>query len=75
MKIKMSKRKGGIYAQWFEVFGLNAKGEECWFLIYQNQAKNYAQAVRFWNEKWGKNCKAFYLRNAEPFDNRITLAC
>jgi len=75
MKIQMSKRKGGIYAQWFEVFGLNEKGQECWFLIYHNQAKNYAQAVRFWKATWGKKCKAFYLRNAEPFDDRLALAC
>ena len=75
MKIQMSKRKGGIYAQRFEVFGLNEKGQKCWFLIYHNQAKNYAQAVRFWEANWGKKCKAFYLRNAEPLDDRLTLAC
>ena len=75
MKIIMKKRKGGIYAQWFEVFGLDAKGRECWFLIYYNQAKNYTQAVRFWNETWGKTCKAFYLRNAQPFNNDYLIAC
>lgn len=75
MKIQMSKRKCGIYAQWFEVFGLNEKGQECCFLIYYNQAKNYAQAVRFWKATWGKKCKAFCLRNAEPFDDRLALAC
>ena len=75
MKIQMTKRKAGIYAQWFEVFGLNEKGQECCFLIRHHQAKNYAQAVRYWKKTWGKKCKAFYLRNAEPFDDRLTLAC
>ena len=75
MKIQMSKRKCGIYAQWFEVSGLNEKGQECWFLIYHNQAKNYAQAVRFWKATWGKKCKAFYLQNAEPFNDILALAC
>lgn len=75
MKIIMEKRKGGIYAQWFEVFGLNEKGKECRFLIYYHQAKNYTQAVKFWKEKWGKNCKAFYLQNAEPFNENYFAAC
>jgi hypothetical protein len=75
MKIQMSKRKGGIYAQWFEVYGLNEKGKHCWFLIYPDQARNYAQAVRFWRKGWGDKCKAFYLRNAEPFDNTSATAC
>ena len=74
MKILMNKRKPGIYAQWFEVFGLNEKRQECWFLIYSEQAKNYSQAVKFWKNTWGKDCKAFYLRNAEPFDNNLLLA-
>lgn len=75
MRIEMNKRKGGIYAQWFVVFGINEKGMECCFLIYRNQAKNYAQAVRFWNETWGKNCRAFYLRNAEPYTDSYSKAC
>lgn len=75
MKIKMEKRKGGIYAQWFEVFGLNEKGQPCWFLIYYHQAKNYAQAVRFWKKVWGKQNQAIFLRNAEPMDDTLTLAC
>jgi len=74
MKIYMSKRKPGIYAQWFEVFGINEKGKECRFLIYANQAKTYPQAVRFWNKTWGKTCKAFYLRNATPYANILALA-
>lgn len=70
----MTKRKGGIYAQWYEVYGINEKGKETIFLIYPKQAKNYAQAVKFWKEKWGKNkCKATCLKNAEPFGN--ALAC
>lgn len=69
MKIYMRKRKPGIYGQWFTVRGLDERGIECWFLIYYDQAKNYAQAVRFWNRTWGQKCKAFYLENAEPFDN------
>jgi hypothetical protein len=75
MKIQMSKRKSGIYAQWFEVLGLNEKGQKCSFLIYYNQAKNYAQAVRFWEITWGKKCKAFLLKNAEPYNNNLSIAC
>jgi len=73
----MEKRKGGIYAQWFEVFGLNEKGQECWFLIYRNQAKNYAQAVKFWKKTWGgrNGNKSFVLRKANPFDESLMLAC
>lgn len=71
MKIIMTKRKGGFYAQWFNVFGLNEKGENCTFAIYYHQAKNYAQAVRFWNKHWGKKCKAFFLVNAEPYNPKF----
>lgn len=71
----MEKRQPGIYAQWFVVFGVNENGRECKFLIYRNQAKNYAQAVRFWNETWGKKAEALYLKNADPFDNKSFLAC
>lgn len=75
MKIIMSKRKSGIYAQWFEIFGINDKGEKCWFLIYYNQAKNYAQAIRFYNKNWGKRYQAIFLRNAEPIDEKFAMAC
>ena len=71
----MTKRKSGIYAQWYHILGLDERGNKCSFLIYPQQAKNYAQAVRFWNATWGKTCKAFYLVNAEPFDNNLMLAC
>lgn len=70
----MTKRKAGIYAQWFHVYGLNEKGRPCTFLIYPNQARNYAQAIRFWKEHWGKTCKAFTLENSEPFDLRYACA-
>ena len=66
MKIEMTKRKSGVYAQWFSVDGINEKGQQCVFAIYHNQAKTYAQAVRFWNKSWGKTCKAFVLKNANP---------
>lgn len=75
MKIQMSKRKDGIYAQYFEVFGLNENGKKCWFIIYPDQAKNYAQAVRFWKDTWGRKCKAFYLRNAKPIGKSFSIAC
>lgn len=72
----MQKRKAGIYAQWFVIEGISKKGSTL-FLIYANQAKTYPQAVRFWNETWGKDKsnKAFILRNAEPYDAKMYLAC
>lgn len=73
MKILMTKRKPGIYAQWFEVIGINENGKPCCFLIYSEQAKNYAQAVRFWKKTWGKKCKALFLRNAEPY--QLSIVC
>ena len=75
MEIRKSRRKPGVYAQWYEVFGKNSKGETCWFLIYKNQAKTYNQAVKFWNKTWGHNSKAFFIRNAQPFDNTLLIAC
>lgn len=75
MKIIMEKRKPGIYAQLFEVVGVNEKGSKCLFLIFADQAKNYAEAVRFWNKTWGKKCKALYLINAEPFNLNLNIAC
>ncbi len=71
----MNKRKKGIYGQWFEVLGINEKGDKTWFLIYYNQAKTYPQAVKFWNETWGKKCKALLLRNSHPFNETLALAC
>ena len=73
MKIQMTKRKPGIYAQWFEVIGINENGQNCCFLIYHSQAKNYAQAVRFWTKMWGSKYNAILLRNADPLD--ISMAC
>lgn len=75
MKIVMTKRKSGLYAQWYVVRGLDARGELCDFLIFSNQAKNYAQAVRFWEKMWGKTCTAFSLHNADPFSDHILNAC
>jgi len=76
MKIEMQKRKAGIYAQWFCIEGLSG-GKRTTYLIYAHQAKNYAQAVRFWNKMWGgrNGNKAFVLRNAEPYDPSLCLAC
>lgn len=75
----MEKRKGGIYAQWYVIVGYNKHNKHnilTNFLIYFNQAKTYPQAVKYWKEHWGKNgCRALYLRNAEPFDSNISLAC
>jgi hypothetical protein len=73
MKIIMEKRKPGIYAQWYEVFAEPKEGDRHVFLIFADQAKNYAQAVRFWNKTWGKKYKALYLINAEPFN--LNMAC
>lgn len=75
MVIRMSKRKKGIYAQWFVVDGLNKKRQQCTFLISFNQAKNYAQAVRFFNETWGiKGCVGIVLRNTEPASDSLIFA-
>ena len=62
----MEKRKRGVYAQYFEIFGLDERGRECWFLIDSDQAKNYPQAINFFKKTWGNRCKAFFLRNAQP---------
>ena len=72
----MQKRKAGIYIQWFIIEGLSG-GKRTTYSIYANQAKNYAQAVRFWNKTWGgrNGNKAFILRNAEPYDQSLCLAC
>lgn len=75
MKIIMTKREAGIYAQWYEVRGLNADGYPCWFLIYKSQARTYPQAVRYWNRVYGKKCKAFYLRNSSPFSPQHATCC
>jgi hypothetical protein len=75
MEIQMSKFKPGIYAQRYVVLGEDEKGRICHFMIYRDQAKNYAQAVRFWNRAWGKKCKAFVLRNAEPMSYELYRAC
>jgi len=75
MKIIMEKRKSGIYAQWYNIVGINLKGKRCYYLIYPNQAKTYAQAVRFFNKVWGsKGHIGLELSNAEPFDNNLCLA-
>jgi len=75
MKIQMSKRKPGIYSNWYVVYGLDEKNKECFFIINHNQAKNYAQAIRFWNKIWGAKNKAFSIRNSEPYDTWLSLAC
>lgn len=75
MKIVMEKRKGGIYAQWYTVLGINPQGRRVNYLIYPQQAKTYAQAVRFFNEAWGKNGHTgLVLRNSEPYSNDYCLA-
>ena len=75
MKIIMEKRKGGIYAQWYNIVGINLEGKTCNYLIYKNQAKTYAQAVRFFNKVWGsKGYIGLELSNAEPFDDSLCLA-
>lgn len=71
----MEKRKPGIYCQWFEVDGMNKNGRRCKFIIYYHQAKNYAQAVRFWRKTWGDACTAFALYNATPAPEGLAKAC
>ena len=74
MQIIMTKRKPGVYCQWFTIQGINEAGHNCSFLIYYSQAKTYAQAIRFFNRSWPK-CKGLVLRNSEPVDDRLALAC
>lgn len=71
----MSKRKPGIYAHWFEVCGTDSSGGLIYFHIYENQAKNYVQAVRFWKSRWGRTHTAIWLRNAPPFSDKLAYAC
>lgn len=70
MRIVMSKREAGFYAQWYEVLG-ERNGRPCTFLIYKHQADTYAKAARYWKERWGDRCKAHILRNAKP----MTIPC
>lgn len=73
MRIEMTKRKGGIYCHWFEVLGLDRNGNKTVFII-PFECKTYAQAIKYWNKIWGKDCKAEILRNAKPLNTKITLA-
>ena len=75
MKIEMTKRQGGIYAQWYVIEGLDKRGRRCTFLIFPWQARTYAQAVRYWNNHWAKDNKAFVLKNAEPFSDYLWQCC
>lgn len=75
MKIIMEKRKGGIYAQWYNIVGINLQGQRCNYLIYANQANTYAKAVRFFNKTWGsKGHIGIELSNAEPLNDSLCLA-
>jgi len=74
MKILMSKRKPGMYCDWYIIEGLR-DGHRCLFLISWEQASNYAQAVRYWKRTWGKKYKAILLRNSEPMSDNLILAC
>jgi len=75
MKIIMEKRKGGIYAQWYNIVGITPEGKSCNYIIYANQANTYAKAVRFFNKTWGSRGHiGIELTNAEPFDGRFCLA-
>ena len=73
MKIIMTKRKPGIYGfEWFIIEGvINNKYSN--FLISWNQAKTYAQAIRFFKQKWPE-AKGLTLRNAEPLSGTLWLA-
>jgi hypothetical protein len=75
MRIKRTKRKSGCYAQWFTVVGINERGQNCYFHIMKEQGDTYKKAIDFWNKTWGKNCKAFYIQNSEPFNDYYLQAC
>ena len=62
----MTKRKAGIYCQWYVIEGLDICGRLVYYLIYSKQANTYAKAVKFLNDTWvKKGCKAIVLRNAD----------
>lgn len=69
----MTKRKRGLYCHWFEILGLDNRGNETVFIIPLT-CKTYAQAIKYWNKTWGKSCKAKLLRNSKPINTKITLA-
>jgi hypothetical protein len=75
MKIEMKKRKGGIYAHWYELLYRDTQGRIVRFLIWSHQANTYAKAVRFFYASRVKNCTTILLRNSEPFDEGMHLAC
>lgn len=64
----MEKRKGGIYAQWYEIVAISPIGRKVNVLIYSHQANSYPKAVRYYNEHIKpKGYKGLYLVNAQPF--------
>jgi len=72
MKIVREERKGGIYAQWFEVLGYNPNKQRVRYLIYPNQANTFEEAEKYFNDNWGnKGHIGIELRNAAPFDKDI----
>ena len=76
MKIRMEKRKGGIYAQWYEILTKCPNGRLARCLIYQHQANTYAKAVKYFNDHWlTKGYVGIELRNAAPYSNSLALAC
>ncbi len=76
MNIIREERKAGIYAQWFEVIGINPKGEKVRYIIYKEQADTYEKAEEYFNEHWGsKGHIGITLVNAAPFDIKYAMAC
>lgn len=74
MNIVREERKGGIYAQWFKVIGINTKGQKVTYLIYKEQADTYEKAEEYFNKHWGsKGHIGIELRNAEPFDTKYAM--
>jgi hypothetical protein len=67
MRILMQKRKKGIYSSWYTIEGIDLHGGKIQRQIYPSEARNYAQAIRFWKSKnnfdW---VKATLLRNSSP---------
>lgn len=76
MKIEMTKRVEGFYAQWYEVHGRDTYGRYIIYAIYSYQANTYAKAVKFWKDTWGhKKHFDLVLKNAKPFGNDLAYCC
>ena len=67
MRILMQKRKKGFYCSWYSVEYITKDGFKGIFNIYPSQARNYAQAIRFWKFNFNDTTrKGILLKNSDP---------